>query len=340
MDAQALKILNQIKMKKPAPVYFLQGDEVYFIDLISDAIESSFLEEHEKGFNQIILYGAETSVAAILGNARRFPMMSDFQVVIIKEAQDLSDLYKEPGAAMLLDYFSKPVPSTVLVFCHKHKSLDKRKEFGKKAEQSGFVHTFKKLPDYKLPDFVSEYFTAKGFRIDEAGAQIVAEYVGNDLNRITHEADKVMISREKGFSFTAAIIMAQVGISREYNIFELQKAVITKNFRKAYSIVRYFQANPKRNPGIPCVAFLYAFFSRLLVASSLSDRSSKSLTLSMKMSPMMANDYSTALGNYNAARIRENIGLIREADLKLKGFGAPGDDEGQILQELIFRIMN
>jgi len=340
MDAQALKILDQIKKKKPAPVYFLQGDEVYFIDLIAAALENSFLEEHEKGFNQIILYGAETSVAAILGNARRFPMMSDYQVVIIKEAQDLADLYKDPGTGMLLDYFSKPVPSTVLVFCHKHKSLDKRKEFGKKAEQSGFVHTFKKLPDFKLADFVREYFTGKGFRIDEAGAQILSEYVGNDLSRITHEADKVMINRDPGFSFTAAVIMSQVGISREYNIFELQKAVITKNFKKAFSIVRYFQANPKRNPGIPCVAFLYSFFSRLLVASSLADRSSKALASEMKMSPMMANDYTTALGNYNAVRIRENIGLIREADLKLKGFGAPGDDEGQILQELIFRIMN
>jgi DNA polymerase-3 subunit delta len=340
MDAQALKILDQIKKKKPAPVYFLQGDEVYFIDLISAAVENSFLEEHEKGFNQIVLYGQETGVAAILGNARRFPMMSEYQVIIIKEAQDIPDLYKDPGSGMLLDYLSKPVPSTVLVFCHKHKTLDKRKEFGKKAEQSGYVHTFKKLQDFKLADFVREYFTGKGFKIDEAGAQILAEYVGNDLSRITHEADKVMINREPGFSFTAVIIMSQVGISREYNIFELQKAVITKNFRKAYAIVRYFQANPKRNPGIPCVAFLYSFFSRLLVASSLSDRSSKGLSSALKMSPMMANDYTTALGNYNAVRIRENIGLIMEADLRLKGFGAPGDDEGQILQELIFRIMN
>lgn len=340
MDAQAGKILEQIKKKKPAPVYFLQGDEVYFIDLISGTVENSFLEEHEKGFNQVVLYGAETSVAAILTNARRFPMMSEYQVVVVKEAQDLPDLYKDPGSGMLLDYLLKPVPSTVLVFCHKHKTLDKRKEFGKKAEQSGFVHTFKKLPDYKLPDFVREYFTGKGFRIDEGGAQILAEYVGNDLSRITHEADKVMISREPGFSFTATLIMSQVGISREYNIFELQKAIITRNFKKAFSIVRYFQANPKRNPGIPCVAFLYSFFSKLLIASSLSEQSSKALAATMKMSPMMANDYTTALGNYSPVRIRENIGLIKEADLKLKGFGAPGDDEGQILQELIFRLMN
>jgi DNA polymerase-3 subunit delta len=340
MDASVSKILDQLKKGKPDPVYFLQGDETYYIDLISGTIEASFLQEHEKGFNQVVLYGGETNVGAILNHAKRFPMMSEHQVVIVKEAQEISDFYKEPSSKLLLDYFSKPVPSTVLVFCHKYKALDKRREFGKKAEQSGFVHTFKKMPDYKLPEFVKEYVTSRGFKIDEGGAQVLAEYVGNDLSRITHEADKVMISREQGFMFSANLIMAQVGISREYNIFELQKAIITKNARKAYSIVRYFQANPKRNPAIPCVAFLYSFFSKMLVASTLPERSAGALASRLKMPPMMANDYATALGNYSSEQIREIIGLIREADLRLKGFGSPGDDEGQILQELVFRMMN
>lgn len=340
MEAAVIKILDHIKKRKPDPVYFLQGDEVYYIDLIAATIENSFLQEHEKGFNQVVLYGGETTTGAILNQARRFPMMSEYQVVLVKEAQELSDFYKEPSTKLLLDYFSKPVPSTVLVFCHKHKSLDKRREFGKKAEQAGVVHTFKKMPDYKLPEFVKEYVVSKGYKIDEGGAQVLAEYVGNDLNRLAHEVDKIMISREPGFTFTASLIMAQVGISREYNIFELQKAIVTKNTRKAYSIVRYFQANPKRNPAIPCVAFLYAFFSKMLVASTLPERSAGALASRLKMPPIMANDYATALGHYSSEQLREIIGLIREADLRLKGFGSPGDDEGQVLQELVFRMMN
>lgn len=340
MDPSVEKILFKIKQGKPDPVYFLQGDEVYFIDQIADVIEQSLLPEHEKAFNQVTLYGGETSVAVILNHARRFPMMADRQVVIVREAQELPDLYKEPSSKLLLDYFSKPVPSTVLVFCHKHKSLDKRREFGKKTDQAGVLHTFKKIPDYKLPDFIREYFSSKGYKIDETGAQILAEYVGNDLNRIAHESDKVMISKETGFNFTANQIMAQVGISREYNIFELQKAVITRNSKKAFSIVRYFQANSKRNPAIPCVAFLYTFFSKMLVASASPERSASALASRMKMPPMMANDYAVALSNYSVDQIRDILGLLREADLRLKGFGSPGDEEGQILQELVFRMIS
>ena len=340
MDASVEKILSKIKQGKPESVYFLQGDEVYFIDQIADVIEQSLLPEHEKAFNQVTLYGGETSVAVILNHARRFPMMAERQVVIIREAQELPDLYKEPSSKLLLDYLSRPVPSTVLVFCHKHKSLDKRREFGKKADQAGVVYTFKKLSDYKLPEFIRDYFSSKGFRIDDTGSQVLAEYVGNDLNRLTHESDKVMINREPGFSFTATQIMAQVGISREYNIFELQKAVITRNSKKAFSILRYFQANSKRNPAIPCVAFLYSFFSKMLVASALPERSASALASRMKLPPMMANDYAVALGNYSPEQIRDILGLIRDADLRLKGFGSPGDEEGQILQELIFRMIS
>ena len=340
MDAAAEKILAKIKQGKPEPVYFLQGEEIYFIDQIADVLEKSFLPEHEKAFNQVVLYGGETSVPVILNHAKRFPMMAEHQLVIIREAQELPDLYKEPSSKMLLEYFSKPVPSTVLVFCHKHKTVDKRREFGKKADQSGVLHTFKKLQDYKLPEFVKGYFSAKGYRIDDSGAQILSEYVGNDLNRLAHEAEKVMISKDQGFTFTSSQIMAQVGISREYNIFELQKAVITRNARKAFAIIRYFQANAKRNPAIPCIAFLYSFFSKLLVASISPDRSSGALAGKLRMSPMMANDYSTALGNYSPKQIQDIIGLLREADLRLKGFGSPGDEEGQILQEVVFRIIS
>ncbi|MFM7328525.1 MAG: DNA polymerase III subunit delta [Bacteroidota bacterium] len=339
MDPAAKKLLEEIARKKPRPVYFLQGDEPYFIDLISNAIEQTLLSDAEKSFNQVVLYGGESNVQAILSNARRFPMMAEYQVVIVREAQELQDLYKEQSSRLLIDYLQRPVPSTVLVLCHKHKALDKRRELGKKAEQAGVVTTFKKVPDYKLPEFVSGYFKEKGYQVSDGAAQVFSEYVGNDLNRVAGEADKVMISRPSGFRFEAEHIMAEVGISREFNIFELQKAVVTRNARKVYAIVRYFQANPKRNPAIPAVAFLYAFFSRLLAAASLSDSSPGTLAAQLKMSPMMANDYATALNHYPLQRIRENVSLLKEADLRLKGFGAPGDEEGQVLQELVFRLI-
>jgi len=339
MDAAANKMLAEIAKKKPAPVYFLQGDEPYFIDLVANAIEQTLLQESERSFNQVVLYGGESSVTAILSHARRFPMMSEYQVVIVREAQELQDLYKETASKLLIDYFQRPVPSTVLVFCHKHKTLDKRRELGKKAEQAGVVTTFKKLSDYKLPEFVTGYFKDKGYQLTDGASQVFAEYVGNDLNRIAGEADKVMISKPAGFRFEAEHIMAEVGISREFNIFELQKAVVTRNARKAYTIVRYFQSNPKRNPAIPGVAFLYSFFSRLLAAAHLPDASAGALAAQLKMSPMMANDYATALRHYPPQRIRENVSLLKEADLRLKGFGAPGDDEGQVLQELVFRLI-
>jgi len=340
MDATVKKMLDSIAAGKPLPVYLLQGEEPYFIDVISDAIENRLLPEADRSFNQVVLYGAETNVNTILSHARRFPMMSEYQVVIVREAQEIPDLYKDPGSRLLADYFQKPVPSTVLVLCHKHKTLDKRRELGKKAEQAGVVTTFKKVSDYKLPEFVTGYFREKGFQISDGAAQVFSEYVGNELSRLTGEADKVMISRQKGFRFEADLIMAEVGISREFNIFELQKAVVTRNARKAYTIVRYFQANPKRNPAIPGVAFLYAFFSKLMAAAYLSDQSPGSLSAALKMSPMMANDYATALRHYPVQRIRENVSLLKDADLRLKGFGAPGDDEGQVLQELVFRLIS
>lgn len=339
LNKDFLNILEAIRKRKPAPVYLLQGEEVYFIDQISSEIEVHFLSEQEKGFNQVILYGGETTIPAILSNARRFPMMSDFQVVIVKEAQELPDLYKDTQSKLLLDYFLKPLNSTVLVLCHKYKSLDKRKDFGKKAEKAGVVHTFSKLKDLQLTEFARQYFISKGFSIDDGGAQVLADYIGNDLTRLTNEADKVMINREPGFAFNSKDIMVQVGISREYNIFELQKAIITKNSFKVFSIVRNFQSNLKRNPVIPCVAFLYSFFSKLLIASSLSNQHPSALTSALKISPYAISEYEFALKKYSPEQIRTIIGLLKEADLKLKGFGSSGEDDGQILQELVFRIM-
>ena len=223
--------------------------------------------------------------------------------------------------------------------CSSDLTLDKRRELGKKAEQTGYVTTFKKIADYKLAEFIMEHVTSAGYRIDEGAAQVLAEYVGNDLTRLAHEADKVMIGKPKGSSIISEMIMQEVGVSREFNIFELQKALVTRNAKKAFTIIQYFQANPKKNPVIPCVAFLYAFFSKLLLASTLPDQSVPALTRDLKIPPMAANDYATALKHYRTKQLKDHIGLIKDSDLRLKGFGSPGDDEGQILQELVFRLL-
>jgi DNA polymerase-3 subunit delta len=340
MDATVKKILADLKGKKYAPVYFLQGEETYFIDVISDYIEANVLSDSEKGFNQVVVYGKDASMATILTHARRFPMMAERQVVIVKEAQDIQDLNKETGAKLLLDYLSRAVPSTVLVFCHKNKSLDKRKELGKKIDQLAITINTKKLYDNQLPEFVSDYAREKKLGIEDRAIQALCEYVGNDLHRLTNEIDKLMIAIKAGESITVDQVMNQVGVSKEYNIFELQKAIINRDTLLANKIVNYFESNTKKNPMIPVVAYLFSFFSKLLAGSVATDKSDKGLVSVLKISPYAARDYSLALRQYPTQKIIGNISHIKEADLKLKGVNSGAETDGQIFRELVYKLMN
>lgn len=340
MDASVKKILSDLKARKFNPVYFLQGEESYFIDVISDYIEAHALSEAEKGFNQVVVYGKDVTMATLLTHARRFPMMSEFQVVLVKEAQEIQDLNKEIGAKLLLEYLKQPVPSTILVFCHKHKTLDKRRELGKNIDKLTTSVTSKKLYDNQLPDFVSEYARDKKLVIEDRAVLAICEFVGNDLNRIANEIDKLMISLQPGESITAERVMAQVGVSKEYNIFELQKAILQKDSFTVAKIVNYVEANTKKNPMIPIVAFLYSFFSKLLLATQAADKSEKGLASALKVSPYAIRDYSLALRQYSPIKILDNISLLKEADLKLKGVNSGAADEGQIFRELVYRLMN
>jgi DNA polymerase-3 subunit delta len=340
MDASAKKILIDLKARKFKPVYFLQGEESYFIDVISDYVETHILSDAEKGFNQVVVYGKDVTMATILTHARRFPMMSDFQVVIVKEAQEIQDLNKEIGGKLLLDYLKQPSSSTILVFCHKHKTLDKRRELGKNLEKLTASVTSKKLYDNQLPDFVADYVQERKIAMDDRAIQVLCEFVGNDLNRLTNEVDKLLISIQPGESITPEMVMSQVGVSKEYNIFELQKAILQKNSITVAKIVNYFESNTKKNPMIPVVAFLYSFFSKVLVASQAADKSEKGLASALKVSPYAIRDYSLALQQYPALKILENISLLKEADLKLKGVNAGAASEGQILRELVYRLMS
>jgi len=339
MDAAAKKVWTNIKARKFEPVYLFQGEETYYIDLLSDYIELNALSESEKGFNQVVVYGKDVTVAAILNHAKRFPMMSEKQVVIVKEAQDIQDLNKEMGAKLLLSYLTHPLSSTILVLCHKHKTLDKRKELGKKADQLVVSLTFKRLPEYQLGEFISEYVSDKGYHIEDRAIQVLAEYVGNDLSRLSNEINKVLLDSAKEIPVKAETVMSRVGISKEYNIFEFQKAFVTKDTFQAAKIAFYFERNTKKNPVIPMVAFLYSFFSKLLVAATLSDTSDRGLVAALKISPYAARDYSTASRRYPLTKIIENITLLKETDLKLKGVNSGSSEEGEILKELVFRLM-
>ncbi len=340
MDANVKKILADLKSRKYAPVYFLQGEETFYIDVIADYIEANVLSDAEKGFNQVVVYGKDAVMATILTHARRFPMMAERQVVIVKEAQDIPDLGKDTGARLLLDYLTKAAPTTVLVFCHKHKSLDKRKELGKKIDQYAVTINTKKLYDNQLPEFVSEYCKDKKVPIDDRAVQALCEFVGNDLHRLANEVDKIVISLAAGESITAERIMNQVGISKEYNIFELQKAILQRDTVLANRIVNYFERNTKKNPMIPVVAYLFSFFSKLLVAAVATDKSEKGLASELKVSPYAVRDYSLALRQFPLPKIIDNISSIKEADLKLKGVNTGSADEGQIFRELVWRLMN
>jgi DNA polymerase-3 subunit delta len=339
MDASVKKIMTDLKAKKFAPVYFLQGEESFYIDMISDYIEKNVLTEAEKGFNQVVVYGKDAAMATILTHAKRFPMMAERQVVIVKEAQDIQDLNKEIGAKLLLDYVTKPVPSTVLVFCHKHKSLDKRRELGKKIDQLTVALTTKKPYDNTLPEFVADYVKEKKISMDERAMITLCEFVGNDLHRLANEIDKLSLTLAGG-SISSEQVMNQVGVSKEYNIFELQKAILQRDTLLANRIVNFFESNTRKNPMIPVVAYLFSFFSKLLAATQAADKSDKGLVSTLKISPYSAKDYSLALRLFPPDKIMENISSIKDADLKLKGVNSGSDTEGQIFRELVYRIMH
>jgi DNA polymerase III subunit delta len=340
MDANVKKILTDLKAGKYSPVYFLEGEETFYIDYIAEYVEKHVLSEAEKGFNQVVIYGKDAPMANILTHARRFPMMAQRQVVIVKEAQDIPDLNKDTGSKLLLDYLNRPVPSTVLVFCHKHKTLDKRRELGKKIGQLSVCASTKKLYDNQLPEFVAEYTRDRKIPIDERATHALCEFVGNDLHRLANEIDKLVISLAPGEPITAERVMNQVGVSKEYNIFELQKAIIQKDALVANRIVNYFESNTKKNPIIPVVAFLFSFFSKLLVAAQASDKSEKGLASELKVSPYAIRDYSLALRHYSLPKIVDNIGHIKDADLKLKGVNTGSESDGQIIRELVWRLIN
>lgn len=340
MDSLAQKTITDLKAKRYVPVYLLQGEEPYYIDLVSDFIESNVLSEAEKGFNQVVLYGKDSPVNVILNHARRFPMMAERQVVVVREAQEIPDLGKEMGQKLMLGYLERPAPSTLLVLCHKYKALDKRKELGKKADQLALSLNFKKIQEKELPGFVDEFVRSKGLKIEDDAVRVLCESVGTDLSRMASEINKVVGSKAQDATIRADEIMSQVGMSREFNVFELQRALIRQDKAKACLITDYFTSNTRKNPPIMIVAFLYSFYSKLHSFAAATGKKEADAANALKISPYAMNDYSTALQRYPVSRLEENVILLKETDLRLKGVNSGSTDEGELLKELVLRLVH
>lgn len=326
-------ILADIKNGKTKPVYFLMGEEPYYIDAISKYIEQNVLSEAEKGFNQMVLYGRDVSVDDIIANAKRYPMMAEKQVVIVKEAQDLSRTMEN-----LLSYVLNPQPTTVLVLCYKYKTLDKRKKLAKAVAEKGLLFESKKMYDDKVPDWIRRVLAGRGYTITPKASQMLVEFLGNDLGRISNELEKLQLIIKPGDQITPQLIEENIGISKDFNNFELQNAIGERDIRKAFAIVQYFSQNPKSNPMPMTIALLYGFFSKLLKYHALSNKGDAAKALGVH--PFFLKDYHTAARNYPMKKVSANIAIIREIDMKSKGVGAANLPQGDLLKELLVKIFN
>lgn len=338
-------IMSDLKKKVYRPVYFLMGDEPYFIDMISDHIEQHVLDESEKEFNQTVLYGRDVSTADIIGAAKRFPMMSEYQVVIVKEAQDIKDLVKkekedkkEKTKSLFELYLENPLPSTILVFCYKYKSIDKRTAVAKLIDKNAVLFESKKLYDNQVPDWINNYLKVKGFTINQRAAGLLSEYLGTGLSKITNELDKLIINLPPKAEITSEHIQTNIGISKDYNVFELQTCIGKKEVLKVNRIINYFAANPKDTPMVVTVNSLYGYFCKILALHFLEDK--KTAASALGVHPFFVKDYEMAAKNYSVGKLKAIFGYLRDYDLKSKGVDSGSATEGELLKEMIFKILH
>ncbi len=329
-----IKIVNDIKSKNYKPIYFLCGEETYYIDRISDLIEKSVLTEDEKSFNQVVLYGRDTTVEEIVSTAKRFPMMSDYQVVIVKEAQNLSKTFDK-----FESYAVNPQLTTILVFAYRDKP-DGRKKIFKTIKDKGVWFESKKLYDNQVPDWIVKVLKGQNYGIEPKAAAMLAEFLGTDLAKINNELEKLKIVFPEGHIFTPKNIEENIGFSKDYNVFELKSALATRNQQKAYTIIHNFAANPKDNPIVVISGQMFAFFSQLLQYHGLKDKSKFNAAKALGVNPFFMDEYATASKNYPMRKVSQIIEVIRDMDVKSKGVGSGSMKEADMLKELVFKIFN
>ena len=339
----AAAILKDLKARKFKPVYLLHGEEPYYIDQIIHYMEDNILNDMEKGFNQTVLYGKDTDMATILNAAKRYPMMSDYQLIVVKEAQDLKWAKETEGsskeAEFVQAYFEKPLQSTILVLGYKYANFDKRKKIFKSVTKSGLVFQSDPVRDYKLAGWIEDLVKEKGAKIAPQAAALMAEYLGTDLSKISNELEKLMLNVSKETTIDTDHIQKNIGISKEYNVFELQKALASRNVLKANQIVNYFADNPKANPMVMVMANLNAYFTKILKYHYLQNKGDTARELGVN--PYFVKDYEAAARSYNINKTFDIISLLREYDLKSKGVDSTGNvTDGELLKELMFKVLH
>ena len=329
-------ILKELRAKQYRPVYYLMGEEPYYIDLIADYITDNILTETEKEFNLTVVYGADVDIATVINAAKRYPMMSEHQVVVVKEAQNIRNMEE------LSYYLQKPLLSTILVICHKHGVLDRRKKLAAEVEKTGVLFESKKVKDAQLPAFITSYMKRKGIDVEPKATAMLADFVGADLSRLTGELEKLIITLPKGHTrVTPEQIEKNIGISKDYNNFELRNALVEKVVLKANKIIKYVEENPKTNPIQMTLSLLFGFFSNLMLAYYAPEKSEQGIANMLGLrTPWQAKDYLAAMRRYNGVKTMQIIGEIRYADAKSKGVGNPSLSDGDILRELVFKILH
>ncbi|WP_316837864.1 DNA polymerase III subunit delta [Pedobacter nutrimenti] len=339
----ASDIIKDLKAKKFKPVYLLHGEEPYYIDQIIHYMEEHVLNDMEKGFNQTVLYGKDTDMATILNAAKRYPMMSDYQLVVIKEAQDLKWGKETEGsskeAEFVQSYFEKPLTSTILVLGYKYANFDKRKKLFKSISKSGLVFQSDPVRDYKLAQWIEELVKEKGYKIAPQAAALMAEYLGTDLSKIANEVEKLMLNISKETTIDTDLVQRNIGISKEYNVFELQKALAVRDVLKCNQIINYFANNPKANPMVMVMANLNSYFSKILKYHYLPNKNDAAKELGVN--PYFVKDYETAARTFNLNKTFDIISWLREYDLKSKGVDSSGNTtDGELLKELLFKMIH
>lgn len=328
------EILSNLQKKIYHPIYFLMGEETYFIDKISDYISDNVLTDAEKGFNQTILYGKDVEPHTIIANARRFPMMSNYQVIVVREAQNIKKIEE------LESYVKNPLNSTILVINYKYKTLDKRKTFPKLIDQKGILFEAKKIYDNQLPAWIIAYLKNHNYSIMPQAAAMLSEYLGTDLGKVVNELDKLIITLPAGSQISPDHIEKNIGISKEFNVYELQNALGERDLLKANRIINYFGANPSSNPVPVVISSLFSYFSKILNYHFLDDKSQNNVASVLQVHPFFVKTYVAAAKNYNIRKLVEIISILREFDMKSKGWGNVSASPADLQREMIYRILH
>ncbi|MES2588371.1 MAG: DNA polymerase III subunit delta [Bacteroidota bacterium] len=334
MDYKSL--LKEIKAKNFKPVYLLHGEEPYYIDILSKAIENEVLEEHERDFNQTIVYGKDVDVASLISEAKGYPMMAERRFVLIREAQEI----KQKDFEFIENYLNNVNPTTVFVLAYKYKKYDSRTKFFKEISKVGEVFLSEKVKEYQLTNWIDAYLKSIDYLITPKASKLLADFLGNDLSRIVNELDKLSILIQKGTTINEIHIEENIGISKDFNVFELVNAIQTRDVPKAFLIVNHFEHNPKSGPLVVVIANLFGFYIKLMRTHFRGNKSDGELAGELKVPPFFIKDFTLACKLYNPTKIANNVSILAEYDLKSKGVGSSTIPEGELMREMVYRLMN